>query len=404
MLLFCFLSLYSYKICYTKSIRYINSGVMNMKIPKYEAIFNDIVRKIDSKVYKPNEKLPTEIDMAKEYDVSRITVTRAYKELADNHYVYRVKGHGTYVKKEQGSALVAKRNQGYNFLSVIIQDNQYIAELFQGIEEIAIKEGYIVTFHNAMLSHSLERKIIKDVMEKGTSGIILYPNNTTMNMKVYSSLVINKFPFVTIDHSIPNFNTSFVSVDNYKSFYNLTKYLLDLGHRNITFVGLYLYSVSSEYERYQGFCQAHIDYGIPLSQNHLIYVKDFKVTKNDELSEDDYCDIIKSFMETYLNMPKDVKPTAIACVNDELARMIIKVGLKMGVHFPDDLSISGFDDLPYSEHLQVPLTTVKQPAKEIGKAAATELIRRIKYPDSGLRVVKIQTQLVERQSTGKITL
>jgi len=374
-----------------------------MKIPKYEVIFNDIVRKIDSKIYKSNEKLPTEVEMAKEYDVSRITVTRAYKELADNHYVYRVKGHGTYVNKEQHSNLEAKQNQGYKFLSVILQDNQYIGELLQGIEEVANKEGYLVTFHNAMLSHSLERKIIKDVMNKGTSGIVLYPNNTTMNMKVYSSLAINKFPFVTIDHSIPNFSTSFVSVDNYKSFYNLTTYLLDLGHRNITFIGLYLYSVSSEYERYQGFCQAHIDYGIPLSQNHLIYVKDITVTSNIDMLEEEYCDIIKDLLHTYLNMPDEEKPTAIACVNDELAKMIMQVGIKMGVDFPNDLSITGFDDLPYAEHLQVPLTTVKQPAKEIGKAAATELIRRIKYPDSGIKVVKIQTQLVERQSTRKIT-
>jgi len=372
-----------------------------MRVPKYEIIYKEIVIKIETGVFKENHKLPTEIEMAKQYDVSRITITRAYKELADNRFVYRVKGHGTYVsgRHKRLSTTSSKPNQ-YSFISVVLQNNSYMNNLLKGIEQIMSQEGYLVTFHNSMGSNTNERKIINDIVKKGSSGIILYPNDTAMNTNLYSKLINENFPIVSIDRTLANLRTPHVSVDNYKSFYIMTKHLLDLGHRNITFVATSLYSISSELDRYRGFCQACSDAGVSLSDNHLFYMKNIlDLPENYRLDNETYSEAISYIIGKILSNPKESRTSAIACVNDEIARLIMKELLHRGIHIPKEIAITGFDDLPFSEHLHVPLTTMKQPLESIGVLAAKELLKSIKSPKRYLMSKKIPTELIVREST-----
>lgn len=363
---------------------------------KYEKIYEDMVGKIESGKYKTDEKLPTELASAHSYGVSRITVTRAYKELVLNGYVYRVKGHGTYVKV-RNPGKEENHHAGMKFISVILRDNVNMSDFLHGVEEVVNEEGYLVTFHTTMNEHSKERKIINNVIKKGTSGIILYPNDIVINMNLYSNLIISKFPIVTIDRSLPNQNISFVSVNNYESFYNLTDHVIKRGHERIIFVGTKVFSISSERKRYEGFCQAHLDNKLPLYKNHLLYENDYN-NWPDYVNKNSYEDMVEYYINRILSINHEDSPTAIMCVNDEIAKYLISGLLKHSIRIPEEIAVTGFDDLAFSKYLQVPLTTVKQPNYELGRLSAKELLDTIINPNKKPQELKLSGKIILRDS------
>jgi len=362
---------------------------------KYEKIYEDIVSTIESGKLKTDEKLPTELDLATSYGVSRITATRAYKELVLNGYVYRVKGHGTYVKNR--FVRKEKHDEGMKFISVILRDNVNMSDFLHGVEEVMNEEGYLVTFHNTMNENSKERRIINNVIKKGTSGIILYPNDIVINMNLYSNLIISKFPIVTIDRSLPNQNVSFVSVNNYESFYNLTDHIIKKGHKRIIFVGTKVFSISSEKKRYEGFCQAHLDNKLPLHETHLVYENDY-ANWPDDVDKNSYEKLVEYYIENLLNIGDSDSPTAIMCVNDGIAKYLISGLLNNDIKIPQEIAVTGFDDMPFSKYLPVPLTTVKQPNYELGRVSAKELLDTITDPNKKPEKIRLSGKIVIRDS------
>ncbi len=368
------------------------------KKPLYKEIYDKIVYQIESGEILPDSKLPTEIELAEQHNVSRITATRVYKELADDSYIYKVKGHGSFVKSAKKSN--PKSSGGFDFISVILHDNDYSADLLKGIEVVAEKNGYLVTFHNSLNSKVNESKIINDVISKGSKGIILYPVDTSLNMRTYSTLKINKYPLVSIDRSIIGLDTPHVSIDNIAAFDDITSHLIELGHKKITFVGTNVNSISSEMDRYRGFCQAHINHDLPLCTNHLICNDDFNSIPEDYHIDDDIqLNSAHYFFDILEKMDVIERPTAIACVNDELAQVLIKVANSRGINIPEDYAITGFDNLPFAAHLNPPLTTVDQHNKELGQLAASHLFKYINNPNTKPETKLIFATLIERKSS-----
>ncbi|TFH26093.1 MAG: LacI family transcriptional regulator [Promethearchaeota archaeon] len=190
--------------------------------------------------------------------------------------------------------------------------------------------------------------------------------------------------------------------DNQRSFYTITRHLLELGHKKIIFIGTSIDSISSESERYKGFCQAHIDFKVPLLAKHRYSRYDA-----DSLSPQYKPDLdfghraIHYLFDILEDLPVSERPTAIAAVNDFIAEMIISVAFERHISIPDDYSVTGFDDRTFASYLSVPLTTIAQPTNEIGRIAALELFERIKSPLLPPVNRKLDGQLIIRKSTQK---
>jgi LacI family repressor for deo operon, udp, cdd, tsx, nupC, and nupG len=97
----------------------------------------------------------------------------------------------------------------------------------------------------------------------------------------------------------------------------------------------------------------------------------------------------------------DNRPTAISCMNDEMAIGAIQTFKGQGLRVPEDISIAGFDDINYAKFWDPGLTTVAQPAAEIGKKAAEMLISMIESGDLRGQELILPTEFIIRQSTGK---
>lgn len=377
--------------------------------PKYEVIYNEYKNKIISGEILKGVKLPTEMEIASQFKVSRITVTRALKELETRNFIHRIKGSGSYVNDKSSwnsRSKGAEKDQQLSIISLILPfEGKFSYDIFRGIEDVAKENNYLVTFHNSSDLPATEGELISELKSKGSHGMIIYPATGAENMDVFSRLIIEKFPFVLIDRKVYGIESSLVWTDNQKGFYDITNHLLDLGHKRIVFAGNSVYQTSSELNRYNGFCQAHIEKGIPLMHKNLFSAEELKNIPDDYMSDESAEErICHHILDQFESMPPQERPTAIAAVNDQTAAVIIKTAMKRGIRIPEDYSVIGFDNEPYASHLPVPLSTVEQPVYEIGRKAAEELFKRIKNPEKKVTSQTVAPKILIRKSTSQPSL
>ncbi|CAI6081206.1 LacI family DNA-binding transcriptional regulator [Cohnella sp. JJ-181] len=383
---------------------------MTQEAPLYRKIISFFLKEIAEVRLRAGDRLPTELEIAEQFGVSRITVIRAMRELEHQKLLYRVKGKGTFVREDLDSrndasvrheAMAESGSEPYDresfgrssipLISVIMSDSEHSGqEILLGIEHAARKHGYYVSFHNAMLDPRLERSLLEKLAQDAR-GIIVYPCAGLNNIDVFSGMTIRRFPYVVIDHPLEGIEAPLFSPDNERGSYEMTRHLIRLGHERIAFIAPGLYLHPSLRQRYKGYCRALIEAGIPV-RPEWIESEDWHpdVTPGDLQRET--AALLKRWLDG------SFRPTALLAGNDILAIHLIKSAQLAGIVVPEELSVAGFDNLAMTEYLEVPLTTVSQPFYEMGKYAADSLIRFIR-DGAPIEGKLLETGLVIRAST-----
>jgi LacI family transcriptional regulator, galactose operon repressor len=161
--------------------------------------------------------------------------------------------------------------------------------------------------------------------------------------------------------------------------FELTRHLLSLGHRQIWFVGNCQLPWFSR--RYEAFCKAMNDAGLPPHLSEVDSEKDFEV----------------GYLGTKSILSRNETPTAILAGGDPTARGVYKALLDCGFKVPQDMSVAGFDDIE-AAMLHPPLTTVQAFPEQVGKRLAQMLLERLNQPDLPPQQIIIPTQVVKRES------
>ena len=376
----------------------------------YQKIIDYYIEQIDSGRIKPGDRIPTEFELADIFQVSRITVTRAVKELENMGLMYRVKRKGTFVKQYIDPSNLDMNNsnvkgtllQKMRIISILLPFDERIGyEVLRGAQHECEKHKYYISFHNVEDNTDKERSIIKDIVKNNVDGIIIYPSTCTgyKNLDVLSNILIQKIPLVTIDRHIEGLNIPSVACNNYKGIYDVVSHLIQLGHKKIAFVCSAIKETPTILERYKGYCNAMIDAGIILNSKWI--VNDFLDLNETGVSTIDHPDVhldaANRVVERLISL--DDKPTAIVAVNDFTAKFIMEAALKKGISIPGELSITGFDNLWFAENLEVPLTTVEQPFYSMGERAVRELLNTSTSDEYSPKRIKLDTRIIVRKST-----
>lgn len=371
--------------------------------PMYQKIADDLIGRIERGDLRPGDKLQTEAQIGAAYKVSRITVTHAIRILQVRNLVYRVKGSGTFISKRSagGLAFGGRPANGMSFVAAIFpQDAQSSAhEILIGIESECAKDGILVTIHNSRNKPAIEQNIIVDLLGQGCRGIIVYPCfSEHHNAGIYSELLIRDFPVVFIDRRMDFLRVPFVACDNETPMRELVAHLIAKGHRHIGFFCNSIEAVVSERERFQGYCEAHIAAGLAVKPG-LVFRRSKDLANPVDLfdvntmNDRSYADVALSFFQ---NAPE--RPTCVVAVNDILAIALMKAALARGIRVPADLAITGFDDLYVAAHVEVPLTTVRQPFQRIGAEAARLLLGRAIGDADPTTEIRVPAEIVFRES------
>jgi LacI family transcriptional regulator/LacI family repressor for deo operon, udp, cdd, tsx, nupC, and nupG len=309
-------------------------------------------------------------------DSTRRTVLRAIDELN-----YRPSASA-----RRGFRPAARRT-----ISFLVKEaqNLYYMEVLGGIQEVADREGYLVSVFSSEGRYETEQRIVEQCMESEVDGLIVAPilNDDTDLSHVFE-LKRNRVPFVLLE-DVRGIRAPLVDVENVRASAEAVRYLIGLGHSRIAHFTGPAYSQHSE-ERAAGVRRA-------FSESQLIFHESMIVPAGDA-APDGY----RAGME-YFGSLEGERPTAVTCYNDLVAIGLLRALRELEIRVPEDISVIGFDDLLILDYFPIPLTTVHVPKYEMGKRAAEMLMQQIGSPrDFQVEKVFLDAELVLRASTAPL--
>ncbi len=359
----------------------------------YKAVKEDILRKITGANMSAHEKLPSESAIAKEYGVSKMVGKMALNALEEEGYIYRKPRSGSY--KSEKDPLSEKSEEGLSqgtlkkFVGVIVpQFDPYCTEIVAGLERYFLQAGYNIALRLSRASSQLEEDALKELSAlEYVAGIILFPTSRRFCGDQLLRMQLNRYPIVLIDTIFRELSLDSVSHDHYKGAFDMTNYLIDMGHEKICFLTSTLSEAYSRQERVRGFQDA-------------ILFRDMKYDKRMVYELD-----VEETVEQYRNFVDRIASDNITCVfcgNDYIAKELLNQALARGIRVPEELSIAGYTDNAFLSFMSIGLTTVRQPVNRFCKEVAALLIRRIEDPLKAIESNKIETEVVRRESVKRI--
>jgi len=273
-----------------------------------------------------------------------------------------------------------------NTIGLIIPtiNNPVFSDSTLGVQEYADQKNIKVVLGNSYYQYSQEENLVKVLRESQVDGLII----TTTNLKgdILKSLVDEDFPFVLLFSTIKSGPMSAVGIDNYRGGYEATEHLISLGHKRIGMVAGKFTMTDRSFHRWHGYKKCLRDHNIPYDKELLVQT-DYSLSGGR--------DSIKKILG--LNNP----PTAAFCSNDYIALGATKGAREMGLTLPEDLSIVGFDDVQTASYMVPALTTIHQPAYEMGQRAAQILLQMIEKKSKPVQDM-MDLKLIVRESTAVV--
>lgn len=306
-------------------------------------------------------------DVAEKAGVSVATVGRAlgnYGKISETtrQKVMKVASEMNYIPNKLAQGM---RSHSTKTLAVVVPDiqNNFFGCVVAAIEQRAREKGYAVLICNTNENRELELSCLEMLASKQVDGILLastFADKKDIPVR-YIKTVFDKFPIVMYDRKINGLQFTSVLSDNYSMAYQVTKYLIGLGHEDIATIGSKKENTLSNTvkERQDGYKAALREAGI----NH----EGISITV-------DWSNIMET--KQRINILLDYyKVSAVIILNNSIFGEFLNVLDKRKQQFPDDLSVVAWDDEEYHEFLKI--TAVKQPAKRMGELAADNLIEQI---------------------------
>ena len=357
-----------------------------MSMPKYKKLEQAIKRNIRKGIWKPGEKIPREEDLCEEFDVSKITVKRARKELISEGILEHLPGRKGAFVKEDSSKTTSR------FIGVAIDSihDRYRSELFHGIEDKLWKNKFHTIFCHTNFDHEKVKEYFESLLEKGIAGVIFSPvkgaGYVEKNMQILNLLADRQVPYVLLDRYIPNFSANVVVSDNEFTSKELTRSLLHKGHtRILVLAGV---ECSSIEDRKKGYRAALQEAG--LEEDARLFVRVDDITLNIDRYPQQEIERIR----TLVNKAGDF--TACYMMNVRMLRVIpyIFSGIRSQAATP--LEIVTFDDT-ISELCGTTdrVTIVEQPGYQMGWEAARLLIESIENPEKPVVHMALKSKMNE---------
>lgn len=358
-------------------------------IVKYLYIANELKEKIKDGEYKFGETIPSENELTQLYDVSRHTIREAISILVKEDFVRKEKGSGTYVSFDPSNNQFANGKPLIIGVITTYMSDYIFPSIIRGIERELNNENISLLISSTHNNYSDEKNAIRKMMNNEVDGLIIEPTKSSYfnpNTNLYLELTSKRIPFIMINSTYNEFDSNFVAVDDERSGYIATDYLIEKGHRYI----LAIMKIDDKQGNYRlkGFVKAHAEHQLLFSNNSIItYETEEKENikdKFDEINFDNY--------------------TAVLCYNDEIASLLSIYLREKNYKVPNDISIVSHDDSILSQHSTPPITSVSHPKEELGIEAAKWIVSAVRGENPEIKKKLFETTIIEKNSVKVIDL
>ncbi|GAA4353222.1 LacI family DNA-binding transcriptional regulator [Hymenobacter saemangeumensis] len=328
-------------------------------------------------------------DIARALNLSTSTVSRALRDSYEISPETKrlVMDYAERINYRPNPIALSLKGSSSRALGVVVPQiaNNFFSQAINGIEAIAYNRGYHVIIFQTHESYERELANIQQAVSRRVDGLLISLSSETSDVSHLKALQAQGLPLVLFDRVADELNVAQVVADNFGGAYAATSHLLQTGRRRIAHLTIPPY-MSITQERLAGYRAALEQYGVPYDEN-LVRYGTFGPDEADQLVED--------------LLSQTPRPDAFFTASDRLALGCLTALHRRGIAIPDDISLIGFTNLPAAELLNPPMSTVTQPAQEIGELAAERLIEQIerKHKASPPSTTKLPTGLNVRDSS-----
>lgn len=361
-----------------------------MTKPKYREILEKIQENIQNGHYRPGQRLPSEAELVRRHSASRMTVFRAMRELQTQGLITRRVGSGTFVSEHANSG-----GHVFGLLIPELGQTEIFEAICKGMMETQQAANNSLLWGNANSEnnnkHEVAQQLCEHFISQRVSGVFFAPvefapTRDRVNHQIVAALDRADIPVVLLDRCIESYpnrsNYDLVGIDNRRTAYMAAEHLIKSGALRVAF-----------------FCR-------PNSASTV----DVRVAGYREALGGVYSQQKESFV--YTGDPSDVnfvkgllrrdRVDAFLCANDTTAGHLMHTLMSLDQRIPEDIRIVGIDDVKFARLLPVPLTTLHQPCRDIGRVALSVMLDRIASRDMPPRDVLLGCNLIVRESCGAI--
>jgi len=327
--------------------------------PKHRQVYQALSREIQSGRLKRGDRLPSEAELVRTFGASRITVGRAVRDLQAQGLVERRAGSGTYVAGQNA------RNHALLWGSV---------------------SG------DGVSREERAWQLCRQYIERRVAGVFFAPLEFTspgddINHRIAQAFDDARIPLVLLDRDVTPYprrgHHDLVGIDNRRAGFVITAHVLNrlpMGSRRVAFVA-------------QANAAATVD-AREAGYREALYAADVLIDRAliRRLDPSD-AGSVQQLMES-------ARPDAIVCANDQTAGRLMQTLIKFGYDVPKDVRLVGIDDVEFAALLPVPLTTLRQPSRQIGDAALGAMLERVSRRGLVARDILLDVELIVRESCG----
>jgi GntR family transcriptional regulator of arabinose operon len=357
-------------------------------IPRHRAIYEALLAEIQTGLYKPGERLPSEAALCERFQASRITVAKAFQTLQRESLVTRRPGSGTYVQQppQQEPALQ------FGLLIPDLGTTEIFEPICQGLMRSPAAKSHSLTWgHSSGYDEDTERaaeRLCRQYIAQKVDGVFFAPTEYSptkdeANQRIAALLEKASIAVVLLDRCIERYpdrsNFDLVGIDNHRAGFTVTRHLLQAGATRIAFA-MRRNSAATVEARIAGARAA-------------LFAHDPAATLSILTGDFEDLAYVREMLHHY-------QPDGIVCANDVTAARLMKTLVALGVNIPGEIKMVGIDDVSYAKFLPVPLTTIRQDCAEIGAAAMATMLDRLRNPSQPVRDILVRTELIIRNSTG----
>ncbi|MGZ3924160.1 MAG: LacI family DNA-binding transcriptional regulator [Flavisolibacter sp.] len=328
-------------------------------------------------------------DLAKQLHLSKSTVSKALRDSYEisqetKKKVLELAQELHYVPNPYASSLRRKKS---NTIGVVIPEvaDSFFSGAIKGIESVARDKGYHVLIYLTYENYEREKAILKDFGSGRVDGVLMSVSSETPDAGDVKTTMDKKIPLVFFDRVVEGMNTAKIITNDFESSYEATSHLINRGCKRIAYLSIskHLTIINKRMEGYQKAC---FDHKIKCFNNDVVECS------ND--NERNYT-IVKGILS------KKSRPDGLIASVEKLTTPVYRACKELGLLISKDVKVISFSNLETASILTPTLTTVRQPAFEMGKTAATILFKAIEKRNFQLKkeYVVIPSYLEEGDST-----
>lgn len=327
---------------------------------------------------------PTLNDVAKAAGVSTATVSRCLN--SPDQVVERTRLRVLSAVDELGytpnfAARVMAAKRSFTIGAIIpTMDNAIFARGLQAFQDELRDHGYTLLVSSSAYKPDVEKEQIRTLVARGADGLLLIGHER--ETQIYDYLERHQVPTLVAWSFLPETFQPSVGFNNHSAMFDLTQTVLEAGHTRLAMISGETEGNDRARQRVDGARAALKANGIDPDMMELV-----KTNYDIDSGAAAFVDLMSSA----------TRPTAVMCGNDVLAAGALRGAQKLGISVPDQVSVTGFDDIELAEIVNPPLTTVHVPHRNMGQKAARELIAMVEGKSGGVSTC-ISTHIVTRHS------